>query len=545
MKSKPNRQPINSYRRKILLFFSLMQLLLLAIVCTSIHIVENRGIHETSVANAQKVMNVFLSDIDHEKRILTGILPSVTDDPAIIQAWQDRDREALLASSMGLFENLRQRFRVTHFYFHELDSVNFLRVHAPDRHGDLIKRYTLEEARLQNQDSAGIELGPLGTFALRLVSPWIINGRLAGYVELGMEIDHITQHLEESHDLNLALVIQKSYLNRQAWEDGQQIFSRNGSWDTYKDFMITEIRSAPLPPNMMQMKKLQDHQSPAMLPFNSGGKRFCSVFLPLLDAGNREVGYMVCIKDYSERYGVLQQLLLLVTSVFVIVGTVLFVGFNFIMEYLESARLKAEESLQASETELRSIVESSATGITVSDLRGKIVRINPAHQKMLGYSSDELNKLYFSDLTHPDDIGKHQTSYEQLIAGEIDHFGMNKRFIHKDGHSIWAQVTVSLVRDQQNKPLLVVGMVEDITERKKLAGEKEKLIAELQVALDEVKVLRGIIPICSSCKQIRDDKGYWNQIESYIGAHSEAQFSHGICPDCAKKLYPDWVDEGD
>ncbi len=68
---------------------------------------------------------------------------------------------------------------------------------------------------------------------------------------------------------------------------------------------------------------------------------------------------------------------------------------------------------------------------------------------------------------------------------------------------------------------------------------REIIIAQLQEALAEVKQLSGLLPICASCKKVRDDKGYWNQIESYIRDHSEAEFSHSICPDCAKKLYPD------
>ena len=72
------------------------------------------------------------------------------------------------------------------------------------------------------------------------------------------------------------------------------------------------------------------------------------------------------------------------------------------------------------------------------------------------------------------------------------------------------------------------------------AKERENIILELQDALAEVITLRGIIPICSSCKKVRDDKGYWNQLESYIRDHSEADFSHSICPECAKELYPDF-----
>jgi CheY-like chemotaxis protein len=76
-------------------------------------------------------------------------------------------------------------------------------------------------------------------------------------------------------------------------------------------------------------------------------------------------------------------------------------------------------------------------------------------------------------------------------------------------------------------------------ERKQAQTEREKLIQELQVALAEVKQLSGLLPICSSCKKIRDDKGYWHQVEQYIAARSEAQFSHGVCEDCMRKLYPE------
>jgi len=71
------------------------------------------------------------------------------------------------------------------------------------------------------------------------------------------------------------------------------------------------------------------------------------------------------------------------------------------------------------------------------------------------------------------------------------------------------------------------------------AARLDKKNRELEYALGEAKTLRGLLPICASCKKIRDDKGYWNQIESYIGKHSGVKFSHGICPECEKKLYPE------
>jgi len=73
--------------------------------------------------------------------------------------------------------------------------------------------------------------------------------------------------------------------------------------------------------------------------------------------------------------------------------------------------------------------------------------------------------------------------------------------------------------------------------------ERERLIHELQEALAKVKKLSGFLPICASCKKIRNDQGYWMQIEAYIRDHSEAEFSHGICPECMKKLYPDYYED--
>jgi hypothetical protein len=81
---------------------------------------------------------------------------------------------------------------------------------------------------------------------------------------------------------------------------------------------------------------------------------------------------------------------------------------------------------------------------------------------------------------------------------------------------------------------------QEIAERKRAEAEREQLIMELQAALANIKTLRGLLPICASCKQIRDDRGYWTEVEVYIRDHAEVEFSHGLCPDCAKKLYPDY-----
>lgn len=109
----------------------------------------------------------------------------------------------------------------------------------------------------------------------------------------------------------------------------------------------------------------------------------------------------------------------------------------------------------------------------------------------------------------------------------------------KKGICIENRPVLSILKQVAEIKVELSSAQQEIERRKAAEIERDRVIHELQTALSEVKTLRGLIPICATCKKIRDDKGYWKQIESYIREHSDAEFSHSICPHCAKKLYPD------
>ena len=130
--------------------------------------------------------------------------------------------------------------------------------------------------------------------------------------------------------------------------------------------------------------------------------------------------------------------------------------------------------------------------------------------------------------------------------------------MRKDGSTFSATFKIGVTREE-GEPVGFKVVVFDITEfkqvrerlvteieqHKQVEKERKKLIKELKEALANIKTLSGLLPICSHCKKIRDDKGYWNKIEGYIQKHSTAQFSHGICPECSDELYgnEDWYIE--
>ncbi|HET9933636.1 MAG TPA: PAS domain S-box protein, partial [Polyangiaceae bacterium] len=151
-------------------------------------------------------------------------------------------------------------------------------------------------------------------------------------------------------------------------------------------------------------------------------------------------------------------------------------------------RLKhAEATLRDSEVELRTIFENAAIGIALVDEEGRPRRSNPALQKMLGYSGEELAKMRFAEFTHPEDAGSDLDSYRRMLSGEISSYQMEKRFIHRSGKIVWGRLTASFVR-VEGGALLGIGMVEDITAHKVAQARISAQAALLDQATDAILI---------------------------------------------------------
>jgi PAS domain S-box-containing protein len=171
--------------------------------------------------------------------------------------------------------------------------------------------------------------------------------------------------------------------------------------------------------------------------------------------------------------------------------------------------------------------------------------INRKGCEVLGCDEKEIVGKNWFDTFIPERIRNEvKAVFDALMAGKIETVEyFENPVLTKSGEERMIAWHNSVFRDEQGNILATLSSGEDITERKRIEEEREKLIHELREALAHVKTLSGLVPICASCKKIRDDKGYWNQIESYIEKHSAAEFSHGICPECARKLYPQLYDD--
>lgn len=230
-------------------------------------------------------------------------------------------------------------------------------------------------------------------------------------------------------------------------------------------------------------------------------------------------------------------------------------------------------ALERSEERLRVIVESAHDGIITTNANGRIESVNSSISRLFGYRPGQLvgehMSMLLSSAHGEQEHGEPFTGY--LERQTIRALGVPHEVValRQDGHQFYIELAVN--EAEWAGEVFYTVMVRDITERVAVhrmleeaknelerrvkertaaleesnvrlhdeISRRKKLISELQLALGEIKTLSGLLPICSSCKKIRDDRGYWNQIEVFIRDHSDAEFSHGICPECIRDLYPD------
>jgi PAS domain S-box-containing protein len=195
-------------------------------------------------------------------------------------------------------------------------------------------------------------------------------------------------------------------------------------------------------------------------------------------------------------------------------------------------RRQAEKALRRSQYDLNDFFENAPISLHWATPDGTILRVNSAELKMLGCTPQECLghsvAEFFVDSSVAADVlqqlrgGESFTDYETRLRckdGTVKDVLINTNTLWDDGKFIRSRWFTS-----------------DLTHRKEEEQERLSLIRELSEALASVKTLRGLLPICASCKKIRDDGGYWNKLESYLAEHTQVQFTHGICPDCGARF---------
>jgi len=187
-----------------------------------------------------------------------------------------------------------------------------------------------------------------------------------------------------------------------------------------------------------------------------------------------------------------------------------------------------------SEARFRLLFENSMDGILLTSPDGRIFDANPSACVIWGRTREEIVASERADLVDTSDPNVARLVEERKRTGKT-HGELIAR--HSDGRSFPIEISSVVFPGNDGKQFTCM-MVRDISQRKQAEAEREQLIAELQEAVSKVKLLSGLLSICASCKKIHNEDGQWEYLETYIRNRSAADFSHGLCPECLRELYP-------
>jgi len=490
--------------KRILIPLGLTLVILLTISIVSIYWLQRLHLNEKLEKHLEEVEQLFQMKLDEDAKVLESQINLLQLDKNIQNAYLAKDRDALLRNAMRIFNAIRTKYQVTHFYFIDVDKVCFLRVHNPPRYGDTIPRFTLAGAMRQGVPVYGIELGKFGTFTLRIVYPWRINGELVGYIELGKEIEHITVALKKILDVELFFFIKKSFLNRADWEEGLKMMGRRGNWAQFPQFVIID-RTMPIYKAFNDsLDKLSSHSKDehltTRLKVSIGDKQYHGGFVPLIDVGNRKLGDIIVLNEVSKQETALQTLSVMLITFSVVIGGGLFGFFYIFIGRIEAELLKVYRELIAAEklknklaTEkfqqqgefLQSVIDSLDHPFYIINTNNYQIEIANSTTQALGlwpqatcYALTHKRSEPCTGINDPCPLKEVKSTKKPIIVEHI-HFD-------KEGNPRNIEVHGFPVTDQQGNITQMIEYSLDITERKRVEQQLHRQNEQLKVQNEQL-----------------------------------------------------------
>lgn len=291
----------NNIRRRVLIPLTLTFILLTSVFVYTSYRMRMEEYEDRVQHRYKRVQSALASLVGTHAGMMSTAIAFISGQERFTQAMLAHDREALLKHGTAVLENILEGQQITHFYFYDTAGNMLLRVYQPENKTAGHNRYTKQQAMDSGKPFSGLELGSGGTFTLRTVHPWKVDGRLIGYIELGQEIDHILQELKHITEVDFIILLSKKRLERAAWEAGMQLLGRQADWDLLSDKVIID-QTIPLPAAVAVRFATADTVSEQLGAIvEANGRFYRSLSFPLRDAAGQVVGDFVMLRDLTEQ----------------------------------------------------------------------------------------------------------------------------------------------------------------------------------------------------------------------------------------------------
>ena len=428
-----------------------------------VHIMEE--VEKNSV-----VIDEYLSTLLRQNAIgLQMALLPISLDNKMQEALVQKDVDTLISDWRPIFEAMKKSRQITDFSFLDINRINLVRFHDMKKKGDKVDRTTLLVAEESGQMSWGVEIENLGSITLRVVQPIYIQGVLIGYVELGQDIENAIKLLHLSLKNDLAVSIQKAYLEQKSWEEVNQV----SRWDDYPNSVISYTSLKPLPKSFAHIADLHQHDQYHQISEN--GKEWIVYTKPFRNAGGETIGDLLIIQDISKEKESFREFVGK-SSIIGIILLGLIIGVVYILlHYTNKSFLAQEEALSRLEK-----IASHIPGLVYQ------FRLCPDGSSCLPFASNAIEQMYglavkeankdaskILHVIHPDDVENVVSSIHKS-AKNLTTWKFEYRIKLDDGTVHWHYGN-AMPEKEEDGSILWHGFVEDITDQKTLEHELKKM----------------------------------------------------------------------
>lgn len=306
---------------------------------------STKGLNQT----IKTYKSAYQNALSNESNTLLGLNELLIRDEKLIQLWQSGNRRELYDHVTSVYALLQQLHTITHFYFHQPDKQVFFRVHRPSDFGDPIDRYTLNQATQTKKSSAGIEIGTFGQFVLRAVTPVFNGENLLGYIELGKEIDEISDMLANTLSVDLVYMVDKANLDKTQYENYIQQAGINTQWGDYEKRVV--ISSSLTNPKSILVPSITNQAAAQkqILDIETNNKHFHARWEPLYDTSKTQVGAALILQNVTR---IDQETARILTIILITVIILTIVSSLFYLRYIGSLEFRLENLVSKLRSEI-------------------------------------------------------------------------------------------------------------------------------------------------------------------------------------------------
>lgn len=416
------------------------------------------------------------------------IAESIVKDERMKELLSKKDSDALCDYYKTFAQKIYTQYDVTHFYFHGVDKRNILRMYKPEKHGDLIERYTVTEAVRQKSLFSGMEIGKHGTFTLRMVQPIFLNGEIIGYLELGKEIEKIISLIKDHYDVDYAVLIKKSSVKRTDWQQGMRLLGRYYNWDDMDQHAITYASSDRVLDFLSVAFSGKSSLVSGSNRFVFDNQRIYFSVLPFNDISGSKGGSLVVFVDVTAQHQHYVKFVAFVTSsALIIFLSIIFFFYKNLLRFEEELNV-SQKKLEDEAHKFQSAFDYASDAILWVDIETElIIKCNDSIVSLLNMQKEEVLGKHYTFLYPKGKGNKHVDFFHN--DQEKKKYNVEAEIVTKNGTI--KTVNIAVVYFEVDGRKILQGVFRDVTFLQKLSRQYKESSIFLEKLINSIPT-----PIC-------------------------------------------------